>query len=84
MRVRVKHNLPDGVCNPVRNVLQFLLIHNLPDGVCNPIRNVLSIPGSKYFGRGCKPRPAIESRQTDMRVRSQRNLKELQGVKDEG
>jgi len=49
--------LPDGVCNPVRNVLSMFC--RLPDGVCNPVRNVLSIPGSISFGRGCKPRPAM-------------------------
>ena len=90
-------SLPDGVCNPVRNVLSvpgsisfgrgckprpailarpassfarsglpYPGFENgfpacpLPDGVCNPVRNVLSVPGSKGFGRGCKPRPAIE------------------------
>jgi len=56
-------NLPDGVCNRNRSLETMLQQEspdiNLPDGVCNPVRNVLSVPGSKCFGRGCKPRPAI-------------------------
>jgi len=37
---------------------------NVSDGVANPVRQwpsamVLSVPGSKCFGRGCKPRPAM-------------------------
>jgi len=38
-------HVPDGVCNPVRNVLQIHVADgvHVPDGVCNPVRNVLQI-----------------------------------------
>ncbi len=40
--------MPDGVCNPVRNVSELFAGRgflpdgvSLPDGVCNPVRNIL-------------------------------------------
>jgi hypothetical protein len=37
--------LPDGVCNPVRNVFcRPAKSGFLPDGVCNPVRNVFCRP----------------------------------------
>jgi hypothetical protein len=53
----VRNVLPDGVCNPVRNV------SSLPDGVCNPVRNVLpdgvcnpvrNVSSLKRYGRGSR------------------------------
>jgi len=71
-------NLPDGVCNPVRNGSvsprhqMFRTGLQTPSGngnLANPVRQwpsamVLSVPGSKCFGRGCKPRPAMAILQT--------------------
>jgi hypothetical protein len=56
-------SLPDGVCNPVRNVSLLDGVCNpvrnvsLLDGVCNPVRNVSALKQKRY-GAGCKPAPA--------------------------
>jgi hypothetical protein len=72
--------MPDGVCNPVRNVKFCVLcrtgfatpsgtLNLMPDGVCNPVRNVnfACLSDLKRHGRGCKPRPAESVAKTSSR-----------------
>ncbi|RLC14757.1 MAG: hypothetical protein DRI57_13980 [Deltaproteobacteria bacterium] len=42
--------MPDGICNPVRNVSGLPAMPDgicnpaMPDGICNPVRNVSGLP----------------------------------------